>query len=111
MRATTRPATSYPPLLVQATTVARPASASDSASHRTHLTIGYDSSHAGVGVRGTIVAGDTAVLQIAFRDHPAAFVAALREALGARGITVDGRASDTTARADSLVSLRVADAA
>jgi len=106
VRATPRPAATYPPLIVQATTVARPTSASDSASHRTQLTIGYDSSHAGVGVRGTIVAGDTAVLQIAFRDHPAAFVAALREALGNRGITVDGRATDTTARADSVVSLR-----
>jgi D-alanyl-D-alanine carboxypeptidase/D-alanyl-D-alanine-endopeptidase (penicillin-binding protein 4) len=106
VRATTRPAATYPPLIIQATTVARLESPSDSASHRTRLTIGYDSSHAGIGVRGTVVAGDTAVLQIAFRDHPAAFVAALREALGSRGITVDGRATDTTARADSLVSLR-----
>ena len=106
VRVTTRPAATYPPIVVQATTVARPASAADSASHRTQLAIGYDSSRAGVGVRGTIVAGDTAVLQIAFRDHPAAFVAALREALGSRGIAVDGRMTDTTARADSLVSLR-----
>ena len=105
-RATTRPATTYPPLVVQATTVARPASASDSESHRTQLTIDRDSSRAGIVVRGTIVAGDTAVLQIAFRDHPAAFVAALREAIGSRGITVDGRATDTTARVDSLLSLR-----
>jgi D-alanyl-D-alanine carboxypeptidase/D-alanyl-D-alanine-endopeptidase (penicillin-binding protein 4) len=105
VRATTRPATTYPPLIIQATTVARP-TASDSASHRTQLSIGWDSSHAGVGIRGTIVAGDTAVLQLAFRDHPAAFVAALREALNSKGITVDGRSTDTTARADSLVSLR-----
>jgi len=106
VRATTRPAATYPPLVVQATTVARPATASDSDSHRTRLTIGWDSTRTGLGVRGTIVAGDTAVLQIALRDHPAAFVAALREALGSRGISVDGRATDTTARVDSLVSLR-----
>jgi serine-type D-Ala-D-Ala carboxypeptidase/endopeptidase (penicillin-binding protein 4) len=107
VRATTRPAATYPPLVIQATTVARPTDASDTDSRRTPLTIDRDSStHAGVVVRGTIVAGDTAVLQIAFRDHPAAFVAALREALGNRGITVDGRATDTTARTDSLVALR-----
>jgi D-alanyl-D-alanine carboxypeptidase/D-alanyl-D-alanine-endopeptidase (penicillin-binding protein 4) len=106
VRATSRPASTYPPLIVQATTVARAETGSDSDAHRTQLTIGYDSSHAGVAVRGTIVAGDTAILQIAFRDHPAAFVAALREALGNRGITVDGRAMDTTARADSVVALR-----
>jgi D-alanyl-D-alanine carboxypeptidase/D-alanyl-D-alanine-endopeptidase (penicillin-binding protein 4) len=68
--------------------------------------IGSAVSQGVVGVRGTIVAGDTAVLQIAFRDHPAAFIAALREALGNRGIGVDGRATDTTAHADSVVSLR-----
>ena len=106
VRATTRPAASYPPLAVLATTVGRPMSPSDSASHRTQLTIGWDSARFSLGVRGTIVAGDTAVLQIAFRDHPTAFVAALREALGDRGIMVDGRATDTTVRVDSLVALR-----
>ena len=103
---TTRPAASYPRVIVQATTVARPATSADSATNRTRLTIGYDSSHTGIGVRGTIVAGDTAVLQLAFRDHPAAFVAALREALVARGISVDDRMGDTTAHLDSIVSLR-----
>ncbi|MBW8771331.1 MAG: D-alanyl-D-alanine carboxypeptidase/D-alanyl-D-alanine-endopeptidase, partial [Gemmatimonadetes bacterium] len=106
VRATTRPAATYPPLVIQATTVARSEALGDAASPRTRLTIGWDSTRAGLDVRGTIVAGDTAVLQIAFRDHPAAFVAALREALGGRGITVDGRATDTTARTDSLLSLR-----
>ncbi len=106
VRMTTRPAASYPRVVVQATTVARPATPADSVSQRTRLTIGYDSSHAGIGVRGTIVAGDTAVLQLAFRDQPAAFVAALREALLARGIAVDDRTGDTTAHLDSLVSLR-----
>ena len=106
VRVTTRPAATYPPIVLQATTVARAGPAGDSTSPRAQLSIGYDSSHAGVGVRGTIAAGDTAVLQIAFRDQPAAFVAALREAIGSRGITVDRRATDTTVRADSLVSLR-----
>ena len=106
VQVTTRPAASYPRVIVQATTVARPATSADSATNRTRLTIGYDSSHTGIGVRGTIVAGDTAVLELAFRDHPAAFVAALREALVTRGIAVDDRMGDTTAHLDSLVSLR-----
>jgi len=103
---TTRPAAGYPRVIGQVTTVARPATSADSVTNRTRLTIGYDSSHTGIGVRGTIVAGDTTVLQLAFRDHPAAFVAALREALVARGIAVDDRIGDSTAHLDSLVSLR-----
>jgi serine-type D-Ala-D-Ala carboxypeptidase/endopeptidase (penicillin-binding protein 4) len=106
VRATSRPASTYPPVRVQATTVGRSSSASDSASHRTRLDIGYDSSGSGVVVSGTIVARDTAVLQLAFRDHQAAFVAAFREVLAARGIAIDARSSDTTARLDSLVALR-----
>jgi D-alanyl-D-alanine carboxypeptidase/D-alanyl-D-alanine-endopeptidase (penicillin-binding protein 4) len=106
VRATTRPASTYPPLIVQATTVGRAETGSESDAHRMPLTLGWDSTRTALAVRGTIVAGDTAVLQIAFRDHPAAFVAALREALGNRGIMVDGRATDTTARTDSLVALR-----
>ena len=81
VHATTRPASTYPPLIVRATTVARPVVAADSARLRANLTAGFDSSHAGVLVAGTIAAGDTSVLELAFRDHPAAFVAALREAL------------------------------
>jgi D-alanyl-D-alanine carboxypeptidase/D-alanyl-D-alanine-endopeptidase (penicillin-binding protein 4) len=68
--------------------------------------VGQDSSHAGVLVSGTIAAGDSAVLEITFRDHPAAYVAALREALRTRGITIDDARTDTTARLDSLVAMQ-----
>ncbi|MDB4884279.1 MAG: D-alanyl-D-alanine carboxypeptidase/D-alanyl-D-alanine-endopeptidase, partial [Gemmatimonadetes bacterium] len=105
-RATTRPATTYPSLIVQARTVARPATAADSAARGTTLTVGFDSSHTGVRVGGTIVEGDSAVLQLAFRDQPAAFVAALREAFRSRGVTIDDARTDSTARLDSLVTLR-----
>jgi D-alanyl-D-alanine carboxypeptidase/D-alanyl-D-alanine-endopeptidase (penicillin-binding protein 4) len=105
VRATTRPAATYPPLIVRAATVARPAPA-DSARPRPGLTVGYDSSHTGVLVAGTIAAGDTAVLELAFRDHPAAYTAALREALRSRGIAVDEARRDSTAPLDSLVALR-----
>ena len=105
VRAATRPSATHPALVVRARTTARSASAADSAS-RTRLTVGYDSSHAGVLVAGTIAIGDTAVLELALRDQPGAFVAALREALRSRGIAVDDSPRDTTARLDSLVTLR-----
>jgi D-alanyl-D-alanine carboxypeptidase/D-alanyl-D-alanine-endopeptidase (penicillin-binding protein 4) len=106
VRATTRPASTFPHLLVRATTVARVVTAADSARPRPRLTAGYDSSHAGVLVGGTIAAGDTAVLELALRDHPAAYTAALREALRARGIAVDEARRDSTVPLDSLVALR-----
>ncbi|MEO6525171.1 MAG: D-alanyl-D-alanine carboxypeptidase/D-alanyl-D-alanine-endopeptidase [Gemmatimonadaceae bacterium] len=105
-RVTTRPAATYPTLLVQARTIARSMPAADSTKTGTHLTVGYDSSHVGVRVSGTIVEGDSAVLQLAFRDQSAALVAALREALRSRGITIDDARADSTARLDSLVALR-----
>jgi D-alanyl-D-alanine carboxypeptidase/D-alanyl-D-alanine-endopeptidase (penicillin-binding protein 4) len=109
VRAVTRPIASYPALIVRAQTVARAANgstAADSAAARPALTVGQDSSHAGVLVSGTIAAGDSAVLEITFRDHPAAYVAALREALRTRGITIDDARTDTTARLDSLVAMQ-----
>lgn len=105
-RVATRPATTYPSLIVQARTVARPRTAADSVSQGTRITVGYDSSHAGVRVAGSIVEGDSAVVELAFRDQSAAFVAALREALRSSGITIGEARTDTTARVDSLVVLR-----
>ena len=106
VRATTRPAASHPPLVVRATTVARQDAGADTTRRRARLTVGYDSSRAGVLVAGTIAAGDTAVLELALRDHSGAFVAALREALRSRGIAVEEARSDTAAALDSLVALR-----
>jgi D-alanyl-D-alanine carboxypeptidase/D-alanyl-D-alanine-endopeptidase (penicillin-binding protein 4) len=105
VRAGTRPAASHPPLLVRATTVARPQPGADSA-RRARLTVGYDSSRTALLVAGTIAAGDTAVLELALRDHPGAFVAALREALRSRGIAVEEARTDTSAALDSLVAMR-----
>ena len=105
-RAVTRPIAAHPALNVQVRTVARAVSPADSATRATRLTVGYDSSRVGVRVAGTIIAGDSAVLDLAYRDHPAAFLAALREALRSRGITIDETRMDSTARLDSLVTLR-----
>jgi D-alanyl-D-alanine carboxypeptidase/D-alanyl-D-alanine-endopeptidase (penicillin-binding protein 4) len=106
VRVTTRPASTYPLLLVHATTIARPVTAADSARLRPGLTVGYDSSHTGVLVAGAIAAGDTAILELAFRDQTVAYLAALREALRSRGITVDDAQRGSAASLDSLLSLR-----
>jgi D-alanyl-D-alanine carboxypeptidase/D-alanyl-D-alanine-endopeptidase (penicillin-binding protein 4) len=109
VRAITRPAASYPALIVRARTVGRAAAgapASDSLAALQHIRVSQDSSHSGVLVDGTIAAGDSAVMEIAFRDHPAAYLAALREALRAGGITIDELQSDTLARLDSLTAIQ-----
>ena len=60
VRATTRPASTYPPLILGATTVARSRAPADSVARiAPMLTVGYDSSHTGVRLAGTIVVGDT----------------------------------------------------
>jgi D-alanyl-D-alanine carboxypeptidase/D-alanyl-D-alanine-endopeptidase (penicillin-binding protein 4) len=108
VRAATHPASTYPTLIVRARTVARAAagaSAADSMAARPAIVAGQDSSHAGVLVAGTIAAGDSVVLDLAFRDQSAAFVAALREALRAQGIAVEESATDSTARLDSLAGM------
>ena len=109
VRATTRPASSFPALIVRARTVAplaAGANAADSAVARAAITVSQDSSRAGVLVAGTIAAGDSAIVEITFRDQPAAYLLALREALAARGIDVDDARTDSTARLDSLVTMR-----
>ena len=108
VRAATAPASTFPPLLVRATTVARSAAPADSAQNRPRLSAGYDSSHTGVLVTGTIAVGDTAVLELAQRDLRGAFVAALREALRSRGVRVDDAHRDSTKSLDSLLAMRSA---
>jgi D-alanyl-D-alanine carboxypeptidase/D-alanyl-D-alanine-endopeptidase (penicillin-binding protein 4) len=56
-------------------------------------------------VGGTIAAVDSALLQLAFRDQTAAFLAAFGEALAVRGVRVDGARRDSTIHADSIVAL------
>ena len=108
VRVVTRPASTYPALIVRARTVARAAigaSAIDSLAALPRITAGQDSSRLGVLVSGTIAAGDSIVHELAFRDQSGAYVAALREALRAQGIAVDEAATDTTARLDSLAAM------
>ena len=105
VRAVTRPASTYPALIVRATTVARAAS-SDTAAPRPRIIVGQDSSHAGVLVSGTIAAGDSSIEELAFRDQQGAFVAAFGEAMRDRGVTIGGAAiADGQTRLDSLTGM------
>ena len=106
--ATTRPATTFPSLIVRARTVApltKSSSAADSVLVRAGITVGQDSSRAGVLVSGAVAAGDSAVAEITFRDQPAAYLLAMREAFTSRGISIDGARTDTTARMDSIATM------
>lgn len=103
VRAVTRPLTTYPKLIVKATTVS-PLAPGDTISAQPAIIVGQDSSHTGVLVSGTIAAGDSAVMEIAFRNQEAAYVAALTEALRTSGITVSGSRTDTTRALDSLLT-------
>ncbi|MEO7456413.1 MAG: D-alanyl-D-alanine carboxypeptidase/D-alanyl-D-alanine-endopeptidase [Gemmatimonadaceae bacterium] len=105
---TTRPASTFPAIIARAVTsapLAAGASAGDSARARA-IVVGQDSSHAGVLVSGSIAARDSVVIEIAHRNQPVAYVAALREALSSRGIVVEEARMDSTGRTDSLFSLR-----
>ncbi|MEP6731280.1 MAG: D-alanyl-D-alanine carboxypeptidase/D-alanyl-D-alanine-endopeptidase [bacterium] len=108
VRALTRPAATYPRLIVRARTTDQLASgavSSDTAAAR-RITVGQDSSHTGVLVGGTIAVGDSVIVELAFRDQRAAYLAALREALTSRGITVDDVATASSPTTDSLFTMR-----
>ncbi|MHB1224059.1 MAG: D-alanyl-D-alanine carboxypeptidase/D-alanyl-D-alanine endopeptidase [Gemmatimonadaceae bacterium] len=89
--AVTRPARGFPVVRIAATTVAR-----DTTLEEPELDVATAPDGLGAVVTGTIAAGDSAVLRLAFRDQTAAYLAALGEALADRGIRVDGR-GDTPA--------------
>ena len=108
VRATTRPVSAYPALLVRARTTAplrADATAVERAASRA-INVAYDSSHTGVAVTGSIAAGDSVVEEISYRHLTDAYLAAMREALTTRGVSFDGAMTDTTARSDSIATLR-----
>ncbi len=94
-RATTLPARSFPSVTLDVTTVAR------GTMGRPDLDVETAPDGLGAVVTGTIAAGDSAVLELTFRDQTAAYLAALNEALADRGIRVDGRG---TVPPDSVIA-------
>ncbi len=108
VRAQTRPALTYPALIVTATTVApvaRGAAPADSAAANA-ISVGRDSSHAGVLVAGTVAAGDSVVAEITFRRQGEAYLAALAEAMASRGIVVENRDGVAAGDATLLFTLK-----
>jgi D-alanyl-D-alanine carboxypeptidase/D-alanyl-D-alanine-endopeptidase (penicillin-binding protein 4) len=109
-RVTTAPTRTYPRVRITAVTVAPPPPAPpempvDSARPKPTLAFAADTVYGTVVVSGEIIAGDTAVLDVAHRDPGGAYLAAFAEALGERGVTVDSIAasgSDSSAATDTL---------
>jgi D-alanyl-D-alanine carboxypeptidase/D-alanyl-D-alanine-endopeptidase (penicillin-binding protein 4) len=108
---TTAPARTYPRVRVTAVTVAPPPPASpetpvDSTRPEPTLVFAADTVQGSVVVSGEIIAGDTAVLEVAHRDPVGAYLAAFVEALRERGVSVDSVADgrrDSTDAGDTLV--------
>jgi D-alanyl-D-alanine carboxypeptidase/D-alanyl-D-alanine-endopeptidase (penicillin-binding protein 4) len=99
-----RPAKTFPIVHIKATT--GPAAQTDSARRRLNtLRARKDSTTWEVTLEGQIAAHDTATIEVTHHDPDGAYLAALREALGERGITLDGAPMDTTARLDTLATL------
>jgi D-alanyl-D-alanine carboxypeptidase/D-alanyl-D-alanine-endopeptidase (penicillin-binding protein 4) len=111
----TRPARTFPAIRVQATTVARDTTAAlgerrggrgrDGAG--TRVSAYHDTLTSVVIVRGQIAAGDSATITFPQHDPNTAFLAALTEALGDRGIVVDHQATqwNQDPQADSLFTV------
>jgi serine-type D-Ala-D-Ala carboxypeptidase/endopeptidase (penicillin-binding protein 4) len=113
VRVETKPTKTWPRLRVSAVTVApvpKPAVgvvSPDSALPRTpgpEITIRKDTLTGDVLVGGTIAANDSVTLAVTHRDPDAAYIAALREAFAAKGITVADDAVPSAAQ-DTVVNM------
>jgi D-alanyl-D-alanine carboxypeptidase/D-alanyl-D-alanine-endopeptidase (penicillin-binding protein 4) len=56
-------------------------------------------------LEGQIAARDSALVEVTHHDPTVAYLAALHEALTSRGIVIDGQASDSLARVDTLFAI------
>ncbi|HEY8175799.1 MAG TPA: D-alanyl-D-alanine carboxypeptidase/D-alanyl-D-alanine-endopeptidase [Gemmatimonadaceae bacterium] len=98
----TSPARTFPRLRIEATTITR-GTGRDSVSQ---LDAVKDTLRGDVVVKGTIPVGDTTTLTVTHRDPSEAYVAALREALADRGISVGDSVLPVATRMDTLTVLR-----
>jgi serine-type D-Ala-D-Ala carboxypeptidase/endopeptidase (penicillin-binding protein 4) len=112
----TRPARTFPSVRVVATTIARDTTATSPTGGGvrggrggmfTRVSAYHDTLTSAVIVRGQIVVGDSSMIRLPQHDPNTAFVAALTEALGDRGIVVDRQAMawNEDAQADSLFTV------
>jgi D-alanyl-D-alanine carboxypeptidase/D-alanyl-D-alanine-endopeptidase (penicillin-binding protein 4) len=97
----TSPARTFPVVRMEALTVARGAGEDTVA----RLDAVKDTATGQVVVSGTIPLGDSATLEVTHRDPAAAYVAALREAMRERGISVGDSAFADSLPVDTLFAL------
>jgi D-alanyl-D-alanine carboxypeptidase/D-alanyl-D-alanine-endopeptidase (penicillin-binding protein 4) len=97
-RVRTTPSRTYPPIRNEAATAARGVGRDSTA----QLEAVKDTLRGEVALTGTIPPGDSAILTVTHRDPSEAYLAALREALVNRGITVGDSVVPVADRFDSL---------
>lgn len=104
VRVETRPAKTFPHVRVIAKTVAV---TGDSTARRAANTLRArkDSTTWDIVLEGGIAPRDSAVIEVTDHDPVTSYLAAVREALRERGITIDDAKSDTTARVETLATL------
>jgi len=98
----TRPARSYPRVQIAAVTAAASPPGDSARPRVTALRARKDSLTWDVVLEGQIAARDSALVEVPHHDPNTAYLAALREALTSRGISIEGRGSDSSARVDTL---------
>jgi serine-type D-Ala-D-Ala carboxypeptidase/endopeptidase (penicillin-binding protein 4) len=101
-QARTSPARTFPRLRIEAATITR-GTGRDSVAQ---LDAVKDTLRGDVVVKGTIPVGDTTTLTVTHRDPAEAYVAAFREALADRGISIGDSVLPAAARMDTLTVLR-----
>lgn len=84
LRASTLPTKTYPTVIVQAVARER----ADTLGVKRRLEAKWDSTASAVVVTGTLPLGDSATIELAYRHPNDAAIAALREVLTARGMTI-----------------------
>jgi D-alanyl-D-alanine carboxypeptidase/D-alanyl-D-alanine-endopeptidase (penicillin-binding protein 4) len=100
------PAHAFPRVRVQATTIAAPTAADWRRGRGEGLRAHKDSTTWDVILDGQIAVGDTAVIEVTHHDPDVAYLAAVREALHDKGISIDdAKSADTYDRVDTLATL------
>lgn len=99
----TTPAKQFPGVRIEATTVVR--AGRDTVAH---LDAVKDTARGDVVLRGTIPAGDSAVVYVTHPNPSAAFIAAFRETLADRGIGIGDSSVSPASRLDTLAVMRSA---
>jgi D-alanyl-D-alanine carboxypeptidase/D-alanyl-D-alanine-endopeptidase (penicillin-binding protein 4) len=106
VRVDVTPARTFPRVRVQATTIAAPAAGDGRRGRGEGLRAHKDSTTWDIILDGQIGARDTATIEVTHHDPDVAYIAAVREALRDKGISIDDATpADTLGRVDTLATL------